>query len=266
MSDPGNGNKRPRASHLRWIRIGDMRVSPKAQREFRKAHAESLAADFDLEGLGYPVVNHRGSEFWIIDGQHRVAALKLNGFDDDDRIQCETYEGLTEAEEAEMFLRRDERKRIGTFDRFRISLVAHREEESDIERIVRAQGYKIARGKGEGCISAVGALRFAYGLGPATLGRAVRILGGAFNGNPDGFSAELIQGMALVCQRYDGQLDEDRAVTRLAQLAGGTITLQRKSYALKVKTGHRKDHCVAAAIVETLNGGRGGQKMESWWQ
>ena len=82
-------DKHPRASRLRWVRLGDMRVSPKAQREFRKAHAESLAANFDLEAIGFPVVSLRGGDYWIIDGQHRIAALKLNGFDDDDLIQCE---------------------------------------------------------------------------------------------------------------------------------------------------------------------------------
>jgi hypothetical protein len=258
-------DKRARASHLRWVQIGDLHVSPRAQRAFRKLHAEGLAANFDLEALGFPVVSHRAGQYWIVDGQHRVAALKYVGFSDDDLIQVECYEGLTEAEEAQLFLRRDERRRISTFDRFRIASVAERDEELDIERIVRAQGYRIEQGRSDGAIGAVEALRFAYKLGPATLRRALRILGESFDGDPSAFTAELIKGMALVCQRYNGALNDERAVQRLSGLTGGPITLKRKTEALKLRTGHNKQQCAAGAIVETLNAGRGGIKLESWW-
>ena len=67
-----------RAPHLRWVPIAKMRVSPRAQRTFSPAHAAALAASFDLEAMGYPVVNLRADGlFYIVDAQHRVEALKL---------------------------------------------------------------------------------------------------------------------------------------------------------------------------------------------
>lgn len=264
MSDNGAG-KRPRRAHLRWVRLGDLHVSPKAQRAFRKSHAEGMAAKFDLESMGYPVVNARGGRLWVIDGQHRVAALKYVGFDDDDQIQVEYYDGLTEAQEADLFLQRDERRKISTFDRFRIATVAEREEEKDIERIIVHQGYKITQGKSEGAIGAVEALRFAYRLDPTVLRRTVHILGASFDADPNAFTSELIRGMALVCQRYNGTLNDDKAIEKLSGLTGGPITLKRKAEALKLRTGHSTQHCAAGAIVETLNNGRGGIKLGSWW-
>lgn len=118
MTGTKDEHKKQRASHLRWVPIAEMKVSPKAQREFRKPHAEKFAADFDLEALGFPVVNIRDGHYWIVDGQHRVEALKMMGWADQ-QIQCECYEGMTEAEEADLFLRRDDRRAITSFDKFR---------------------------------------------------------------------------------------------------------------------------------------------------
>lgn len=263
MSDP----KRPRASRLRWVRIGDMHVSPKAQREFRKTHAESIAAEFELEGMGYPVVSLRDGNYWILDGQHRIAALKLCGFSDSDQIECECYEGLTESDEAELFLRRDDRRAVTPFDKFRISITAGWQKECHIERIVQAEGYKISRDNTAGSIAAVTSLRFAYALGSETLQRTIRILGRAYDGDRAAFGEHLIKGMALVCQRYNGALDDDSATQRLSGLHGGPAAIGRKATALQLKTGHTKRDCVAAAIVDTLNTGRrGGKKLESWWR
>jgi hypothetical protein len=259
-------SKRPRASKLRWVRIGDMRVSPKAQREFRKAHAETIASEFDLEALGYPVVSLRDDHFWILDGQHRIAALKLVGFSDDDSIECECYEGCTEADEAHRFLLRDQRRAVSKFDAFQIAVTAGWQKECHIERVVQQQGYRISRGNTPGCVGAVSALRFAYDLGSATLGRTLRILGSAYDGDRAAFGEQLIKGMALVCQRYDGSLNDEDAIHKLSGLVGGPAALGRKANALQLKTGHTKPHCVAAAIVDTLNSHRGGKKLESWWR
>lgn len=258
--------KRPRASRLDWVRIGAMRTSPKAQREFRKAHAEMIAADFQFEGLGFPVVSHRDGYYWILDGQHRIAALKLSGFADDDLIQCEVYTGLTEAEEADLFLVRDQRKAINKFDAFRIAVTAGHQKECHIEKIVQYHGCKISKSQSAGCIGATEALKFSYGLGSLVLGRTIRILHDAYDGDRAAFDSGLVRGMSLVCQRYNGTLEDDQAVEKLSHLVGGPAAIRRRADALALKTGHTKTHCTAAAIVDTLNAGRGGAKLDSWWK
>ena len=51
-----------------------------AQRPFNKAHGDTLAAHLDLEKVGYPVINLANGVPWILDGQHRIYALRQNGF------------------------------------------------------------------------------------------------------------------------------------------------------------------------------------------
>ena len=255
-----------RKGTIEWVYISEMKVSPKAQRRFIQSHADTYAADFDIDKLGYPVVNERDDYFWLVDGQHRVEALKMLGYGDQ-QIECEVFVGLSEEEEAELFLGRDERRRIALFDKFKIGLVAGRTEEEGIARVVESVNLKISQDSTEGCISAVKALRDTYHLGgPSGLTRTLILLRDSYSGDPGAFKAELILGMGLVCQRYDGALNDTTVAARLGGVRGGTMPLVRKANAIKEKTGHLKADCVAAAIVETLNAGKGGKKLESWWK
>src|SRR5688572_15942761 len=135
-------NRKQRASHLRWVKIADMVPSPYAQRTFQPSWADKLAADFNLEGMGFPVVNLRGGYYYVIDGQHRIAALKKLGFEND-TVQCEVYEGLGPTEEAELFLERNNNKAVLSLDKFSKAVTANRKVETTIDRIVRGNGLTI---------------------------------------------------------------------------------------------------------------------------
>ncbi len=253
-----------RAPELRWVPIKEMRVSPKAQREYRPAHAAQMAADFDLEALGYPVLNRRGAIYYIVDGQHRIEALKMIGFENDS-IQCECYENLTEAQEADLFLRRDERRRIAAFDKFRIAVTAERAAETEIDRIVRTNGLKVSSSQADGCIRAVATLKKVYTrAGGEVLGRTLRIIRDSYG--QAGFDAVVIDGIALLCQRYNDELAEEIAVEKLSKVHGGVNGLLGKAGVLRKQSGSPKTHCTAAAAVDIINAGRGGRRLAPWWQ
>ena len=251
-----------RAPNVRWVPISEMRVSPRAQRTFQRPQAEGYAADFDLEALGYPIVNRRDGSYWIVDGQHRIYALKLIGWGDQ-QVQCECYEGLSEAGEAELFLRRDSRRAISTFDRFTIGVVAQRGEDCEIDRIVREHGLTIS--KGATGIGAVGTLRRVYRRsGPEVFSRMLWIVRDAY-GDP-GFQASVMDGIGLVCQRYGAKLDSLKVVDQLGSARGGLNGLLSRAHLLRKQTGNAQSHCVAAACVQIVNSGRGGGKLIQWWR
>ncbi|HET6907849.1 MAG TPA: DUF6551 family protein [Mycobacteriales bacterium] len=266
MSESSNERRRSRAAHLRWVAIAEMKVNPRAQREFRPDKAAKIAAELDLEALGYPVVNRRDGHYYIVDGQHRIAALKLIGYGDQ-QIQCDCLEGLTEAEEAELFLRRDERTAISTYDKFRIAITAEREVETDIDRIVRAQGLVVSRNKNTPhAVSAVGTLRKVYTqAGPIALGRALRIIRDAYG--DAGLEAPVIHGIGLLCQRYNGRLNDELAVQRLSKLQGSVGALLASAEKQRLQSGNQKSQCVAAAAVDVINAGqRGKTRLPDWWR
>jgi hypothetical protein len=257
-------------SKIRPVPIAHMRIPPAlvCQREFRKAHGDRIAAELDLNKLGYPIINHRDGNFWVVDGQHRVYALKQNGFEKD-MLDCEVYEDLTDAEMADIFLGRDARKPIPLYDKFHVACTAGRRRERDIQRAVEANGQKIARSKDEG-ISAVGALGTVYDRsGDVVLGQVVRTINVGFGGDPMAFDSAVIEGLGLVFNRYNGRTNEKQLGLRLSTLRQGARELLRKAEAIRVRTGSQKKQCVAAAVVDLYNkseGPRSKDRLPSWWK
>jgi hypothetical protein len=262
------GKRIEREAHLTWVPLVEMRVNPLAQRELNQARVDKLVAEMELEQLGNPTVNARDGMFFIIDGQHRYEALKRwlgEGGWEDQMMQCWAYEGpnaLSEEEEAEVFLKLNDTLAVATFEKFRIAVKSGRPEETDIDRIVRAQGLRISRQQGGGAVRAVATLRKVYRLGPDVLARSLAVIRDAYG--DAGFEAGVIEGIGLLCSRYNGQLDDAVVVERLGKARAGVNGLTNSAENLRMNTGWSKAHCVAAAAVAIYNRGKGGRKLQSW--
>jgi hypothetical protein len=250
-----------RNGHLRWVAVSDIHVNPRAQRDLRPGWAAQIANDFDPDRFSPPLLSLRDDKYYVIDGQHRVEAIHLMGWDDQ-QIQCHVYEDLNEASEADLFLWHNTRKAVSAFDKFQIAVVAGRDEEADINRIVLANGLKVAHGL-PGSISAVTALRRTYAHGPKVLARTLCIIRDSYG--DDGLQGNVIEGIGLVCARYNGELDFGHAVQRLSGARGGLGALMSKAYSYRKQLGKPIPHCVAGAAVELINAGRGGRKLPGWW-
>jgi len=264
VSQSNGKNRVEREARLRWVPIALMRVSPVAQRDLNQARVDKMAADPDLEQLGTPTVNLRDGSWYIIDGQHRIKMLEQIGYGDQ-QVQCWAYEGLTEQEEAEKFLQLNDVLAVNAFFRFRVGVASGRPAETDIERVVRAQGLCVSRDKIPGAIGAVGTLtRIYHRSGAAVLAQTLGVIRDAYV--DAGLDAPVIDGIGLLCARYGGELDVPTTVQKLGNAHGGVNGLLNKAEFLRRQTGNLKGHCVAAAAVEIVNAGRGGKKLSGWWR
>ena len=252
--------RRQRTSHLRWIRLGDLKPHPRAQREFRKHRAEELAANFQLEGMGFLVVSQHGDHYYIIDGQHRAGALLLIGFSPDDTVQCEVYTGLTDEQDAELFLERNSYLNVAALDKFKAAVLAGREDEVAIDETVRAQGLAV----GWTSIRAVTALMQAYHrTGRDGLAKTLRIIRDAYGER--GFEGAVILGTALCIQRYNGKLDEDTMIRALSTALGGLNGLLTQAAKTRESLGQSRVQCIAATEIGFYNRAAK-SKMPSWWK
>jgi hypothetical protein len=261
--------KTPRASKIRPVPIAEMRVPPAlvTQRPFIPAHADYLSANLELEKLGFPVINHRDGIYWILDGQHRVHALRENGFGEE-TLDCEVYEGLTDAEMANVFLGRDARKSVNPYAKFHIAVTANYDVECSVLRTVESNGLKIGKTREQGNIGCVSALRSVHEKhGAVVLGQSLRAIRDAFGSDAAAFDAQVIKGIALVFNRYNGKTNEKVMVDQLSRVQLGARGLLRRAEALRVRTGNDKPTCVAATVVDVYNkGAQTKGKLPSWWK
>lgn len=258
--------KLQRTCKIEFVPVGKMKVSEIGQRQQRGYRVSALVASFDIDRMGMPVLNRRGDDWYILDGQHRIAAFKeWNGPGwETVQIECQVFSGLSESEEAEMFLRLNDVLSVGAFDKFEKAVVAGRESEVLVKKTVEAQGLTISKHKTPGSIGSVTSLlRVVRRSNASTLGRALRIIRDAYGDT--GFDAAVIDGLGHLCQRYNGVLNEQSAKERLSNARGGVKGLLNRATAIQLKTGNSKAMCIAAAAVDIINTGRGGKKLPNWW-
>ncbi len=253
---------------LKFVRLGSMRVSVKAQQQFRQPWADAILADFDLDQIGTPEASFRDGFYYVTDGQHRIDALRrwLGKGWEDQMIQCWVASGLTEKEEAEIFLKMNNRRPVPPLEKFKIAVTAEHEIETRIKDIVVSERLKITKDSVPGAIGAVSTLLKVFKRnGPDVLRRALRIPRDAY-GDP-GLAAPVIDGFGLLCHRYNGVLDEKSSITSLSNANGGVNGLLGMAEQLRQKTGSSKAECIAASAVIIINRGRsGGKKLPDYFK
>lgn len=263
MSDP-TLSKPARQCHLRWVKADEIGVNPVAQREFRLAHAQSILDKFDIDKFQVPHVNRRADgSLYVMEGQHSLWAYR-QWVGDGQQVQVWLYDGLSEHEEAEFFLSLNDKKAVPALPKFRAAVTAGRVEESDIDRIVRANDCTIGGHSSPNAITAIGALTAIYQQhGAKVLGLTLRIIRDSFTDG--GYERPVLLGIAKVVARYGDSLDEKRMVQKLSGIKNGWKGLVQRTSLIKDAKGCTQPEAAAAAVVEFYNAGRGGVKLMTWW-
>lgn len=264
--------KYPITSQFRMVPLGELQVDPDAQRRLSMSWVKEHTADFDVDQLGYIVVNKRPSgKYFIVDGQHRVMLMREVGWGDQ-KIHAECFEGLTQAQEADLFIARNDRRAVQPYDKFRVAVTAGHPDAVAIEKIVNEHGMVIAQGAGEGVIMAVSALQKVYhgaGIasdkeGPQALRNTMKTIVQAWGKTSGAVSGDVITGIGLVQLRYNGRIDQKDLATKLAPFPGGGPGLVGKGKALREMNGRPVSHCIAAIIVDQYNKGKRTGKLDAW--
>lgn len=252
---------------LHWVKVADMRVSPRAQRNHKSPGAIALinhiVQNFDPDRFGTLTVNSRGGTFWVVDGGHRYNALKEMGYEDQ-QAQCWVYTDLSEEQEAGLFLDLNNVRVVSAMDKFKVAVVAGREIECHISDIAHNVGMAVGSGRA-GSIRCVTALIKVYtNGGPHVLEATLRIIRDAYGDS--GFSARVTEGIGLFVANYENVFNEAQLVAKLSRKFGGVNGLLGRAEQIRSSHGVAMPIAVAAATVETYNSGRGGSgKLNGWW-
>lgn len=260
------------SSHVKieYVALGAMFFSEIVQRELKQSRVDALVTNFDIDQMGVPVVNIRADgRISVVDGQHRISGLKafLGQGWESQKILCQVFRGLSESEEAEMFLTLNDTLTVTTFDKFQKAIVAGREEETDVAKILKAQGLNYSRVRNPNSVACVGTLMRIYRRGGAKiLARVLRLALNAYE--TAGMEAQVLDGLGHLFERYEKVIDEQQAAEKLQHARGGVKGLLQRAQEYKLRTGNLLPICVAAAVVDIYNGGKGGNKrnqLPNWW-
>ena len=262
------GKKVDFKGELKYVRLGQMKVSPLAQRELKPYRVDHLLSIFDPDKMGIPRLSFRDGHYFICDGQHRIEALKKwlgNGWQDVS-IECWVVEGLSESQEAEFFLSLNDVLSVGIYEKFTKAVTAGRQTEVEISAIVESVNLKISRQDVPGAISAVGSLLKSFNRdGADALRKSLVIAKNAFG--DAGLIGPIIDSFGMMCRRYNGVMEENTAIENLSKVNGSVNGLLNSAKNLRTNTGQPLNHCIAAAAVTAINRNLPGKsKLHGWFK
>jgi hypothetical protein len=256
--------------HIRWVNISKMKVHPVRQRQLKRAWVDARVDHFNPEALAQVTLNHTTEDdtYWVIDGQHRVALMRAVGWGDQN-MEARVYENLTPEQEANLFLLRNDARAVDPLNKFLVAVEAGWAAESDIQRILNANGVAVGRKRGRHRLTAVGAVHYIYDLDVTLLAKVVQSIHGALPDHPCPWDSVLIYSVGMVFHRYNGGIDVPEMIEVLAHTPGGLRGLTQKATLIRDTHGGDARNAHAAAIVELVNAKRGKAKrkrVESWWR
>lgn len=200
------------------INSRDLMIPDHAQRKFNQRHGDKLAADWTMEKFKPLDVSFRDGKYWVIDGQHRLYAMKKRK-GGDCTILCYVHYGMTIHDEAEFFLNQlKNTKVILTVERMRIRFMIGDEILLGMVKGAEKAGFIIDFDghKAKGRITALSALETVYkAISYDEYVKMLTVLKKAYGGRVDSIGREMLLGMGLFFNKYHGQFDLNALINTL---------------------------------------------------
>ena len=194
------------------------------QRPVRDCDVAELVREWDPRLLTPLVVSYRDGRYNLVDGQHRVCAMRRKNGGKDVTALCRVYHGLTYEQEAELYYKLDKAKGHLRLSHSTKALVesGSNAEVLEIKRLLEEAGFiwaldKPTREPFE--IEATRAVISAYLLlGGAAFSRMLVLTARTWHGAPSSVKASFLSGMALFLKTYETELDDDVFIKRLSSV------------------------------------------------
>lgn len=233
------------------------------QRPVNPKEVDRLIREWDECLLDPIIVSFRDGKFYVVDGQHRIVAMRQMNGGKEVMVNCKVYDGLTYKQEADLCYKLDKAKKRLSLSQSTNALAESGAdaEIAEVKRIMESCGFVWALNKCAGKTGEIVATRSvidAYRLlGGASFTRMCSLLWNTWQGNIRSLSAAVISGMALFVKTYDTELDDRTFVKRLSGTDPYEIVRRGKADFSTSKAALR----YARIILEKYNAPRGGKKL-----
>lgn len=208
------------------------------QRALNNHWVNEIVANFNNDVVKQVTLSKRNGKFWIIDGQHTVAALKMRNGGNDLPVECLVYNGLTVKDEANLFLLLNDSKYSKPVTSVAKAAAKygslHDEEICDIVDAAKRAGITVEFRHGgrmvNGTTNSISALTSAWKRlgGEPRFGHMLMTLAAAWGGDPETLKGRFISGMVEFMVKFDQRFDNARLTRKLREVPPADISREAK--------------------------------------
>lgn len=210
----------------------DLISSQAYQRNLDQKRISYIVSNFDPHKFGVIKVSFRDGKYYVYDGQHRIAALKVLHNNMDDVVKCEVHNGLTYEDEAKYFAEQYlGSKNISIVYRWRALYEAKEEPVYSIVDSVRALGIdvKFTKAKAENRIIAFKQLNDMWTkLGADKTLKILTLLKKAWGTDENAFDGNIILGMREFFNVYMNEINEETFVRQMKKVTPSQLVVEGK--------------------------------------
>ena len=236
------------------VKVSDLTIDYTYQRQPIMKKVNKIAKNFDPDILGVIICSMReDGSIAIIDGSHRVHALRMKGLNDS-TVNALVYFSLTIQEEAKIFaMLNQEHTKPNTTDIFKAGIVSGDEETIAINKILNSLGLVIGVGPGDNKVRAISTIRRVYrNAGEKVLRDTLYTIKSAYGDSSSTMRDVLISAVAIVYNRYGAKVEVSRMITTL-QKFGNPNTLIANAKSIGVNASSVTASALPFVIVNAYN-------------
>lgn len=207
------------------------------QRKVNPHAVQKIVDEFDPKLLDEVIVSFRAGRYNVVDGQHRISALKILNGGADFMVNCKVITGLTYEQEASLYKHLDaSKKRLSIADSTRAAVEANDDPTVNaIKKILSRYGLKwalttVAQHSGKNKIASARTLLNLYrGLELWQFDKTIRLIKQTWDGNENSLNMYILSGVALFVKTYGNEIEEVAFVRRLKKVDPAKIVSAGKS-------------------------------------
>lgn len=193
------------------------------QRNPNKKKIKHIVDNFDINALDPLVVSYRNGRYNVVDGQHRLCAIKelckKLGWDSF-KIECRIIDGLTEEDECKLFKILADRRTVSVGEKAEASYCANDKVVVEIIDCVKQAGLicDFKGSKGENKINSIESLIKIYNdLGKEDFIKYLRLIKNTWNGNSVSLQKFMLMGVFEFYKVYHLEFNEKTFITKLSK-------------------------------------------------
>lgn len=197
--------------HFEQIPIKNLVSNQDYQRNISVNHVQRAAANFDLYQINPVKVSRRNNINYVFNGQHTIEIVALVSGSRDTPVWCMIYDDLEYTQEADIFANQMKFvKALQPFEVFMANIEAGNDKQLIIRSLVESYDLTIGVTKSPGVIGAVSSLEMIYDkYGYHVLDRTLRLCVGAWEGDVNSLSANILKGIARLIVAFGDTMRDD---------------------------------------------------------
>lgn len=216
--------------HFEQIPIKNLVSNQEYQRNLSRAHINNAAKHFDIYQINPVKVSRRDGINYVFNGQHTIEIVALVSGSRDTPVWCMIYDDLCYEHEADIFANQMKYvKALSPYEIFMANIEAGNDDQLMIKGLVESYSLRLSPTKNPGCICAVSSLEMIFTkYGYHCLNRVLRLIIGAWEGDENSFSANIMKAVAKLVVVYREMLDDELFKEKLGAISIKALTCTAK--------------------------------------